>query len=136
MRTERTAIELSVSLYAPPEAVFDAWLDPLRMRQITAAPARIDARVGGGYALWGGSIQGEFVYLDRPRRIAQTWRTEDFGPHMDDSRLELTFEGTVSGTRLVIIHGHIPVSLRELFVGAWRDHLIPRLQVGLTTTLD
>ena len=135
MRSQRIAIELSTSLYAPPNVVFDTWLDPLKMHQITAAPAVIDARVGGAYALWGGSIRGEFVYLDRPRRIAQTWRTEDFGAHMDASRLELTFEGTVSGTRLVIVHGHIPISLRELFVAAWREHLIPRLQVGLTTPL-
>lgn len=75
---------------APPERVFDAWLDPEQVRPwMMAAYKRaglgelvrveIDARVGGSYSFVfrsnGTEIEqtGAYLEIDRPRRLAFTW---------------------------------------------------------------
>ncbi|RME24846.1 MAG: hypothetical protein D6798_10270 [Deltaproteobacteria bacterium] len=107
-------------------------MDSARHSLLAQAPAVIDPRVGGQYSLWGGSVFGEFVYLDRPRVIAQTWRTVDFTPEMPDTRLELAFEERVNGTRLRVTHGHIPGPMVRLFRDAWTRYYFPRMTtIGL-----
>lgn len=120
-------LELATDLFVKPALVFDTWLDAHKHSMLTQAPAFIDPRVGGEYRLWGGSIFGEFVYLDRPRVIAQTWRTVDFTPQMEDTRLELRFEERVNGTHLVVTHGHIPQHMARMFREAWTQYYFPRM---------
>ncbi len=72
-------------------------------------------------------MTGQLVFIQRPDRIAQTWRTEDFGPRADDSRLELSFEPTARGTRLCITQDRIPPALRRQFVYAWSQVYLPAL---------
>jgi len=125
-------IELAVDLFVRPVEVFDTWMDSTRHSLLAQAPALIDPRVGGPYSLWGGSVRGEFVYLERPRLIAQTWRTEDFSDDMDDSRLELRLEERVNGTRLHVLHGHIPAPMLRMFRDAWVSFYFPRMTtIGL-----
>ena len=99
---------------------------------ITQAPAQIVPRVGGLFSVWDGSVTGEIVFLQRPRIIAQTWRTTDFDVSMDDSRLELTFEpiGTAA-TRLIVEHQRIPGPLHRQFSHAWSEVYFPRLHTFL-----
>ncbi len=120
-------IELAVDLFVKPVQVFDTWMDSHLHSLLAQAPAVIDPRVGGQYSLWGGSVTGEFVHLDRPRLIAQTWRTVDFTPDMDDTRLELLFEERVNGTRLRVTHGHIPRPMVRMFKEAWTQYYFPRM---------
>lgn len=125
-------IELTTDLFVKPELVWDTWMDSAHHSLLAQAPAVIDPRVGGQYSLWGGSVFGEFVYLDRPRIIAQTWRTVDFTPEMPDTRLELAFEERVNGTRLRVTHGHIPSPMVRLFRDAWTRYYFPRMTtIGL-----
>lgn len=121
------SIELSVDLFVKPHLVWDTWMDSHKHSLLSQAPALIDPRVGGSYSLWGGSVVGEFVYLDRPKVIAQTWRTEDFTPDMDDSRLELTFEEKVRGTTVRVVHAHIPGAMVGMFRQAWSQFYFPRM---------
>ncbi|MCB9779318.1 MAG: SRPBCC domain-containing protein [Alphaproteobacteria bacterium] len=121
------SFELATDLFIKPVEVFDTWLDSTRHSLLTQAPALIDPRVGGQYSLWGGSVTGEFVHIDRPRVIAQTWRTVDFSADMPDTRLELTFEERVNGCRLRVVHAHIPASMASAFRSAWTQYYFPRM---------
>ena len=125
-------LELATDLFVKPTLVWDTWMDSARHSLLAQAPAFIEARVGGSYSLWGGSVTGEFVFLERPRLIAQTWRTVDFGPDMDDTRLELRLEERVSGTRVQVTHGHIPRHMARMFREAWTSYYFPRMTtIGL-----
>lgn len=125
-------IELGTDLFVPAALVYDTWLDTARHSRLAQAPALIDPRVGGQVSLWGGSVTGELVYLERPRVIAQTWRTVDFTPEMDDSRLELSFEDRVNGCHVRVVHGHIPAAMVSMFRSAWTQYYFPRMTtIGL-----
>jgi len=103
-------------LGAPPEQVFDAWLNPdeagrwlFRTPDGTLERCEIDARVGGGFRIDErrsadvAEHYGDYVALERPRRIAfdfwtsfsdeRTRITIDIAPDGDGSRLTLTHEG-------------------------------------------
>lgn len=107
---------------APPEAVFDAWLDPARARKfLFATPSgemvrvEIDGRAGGAFVITerrdGEDIEhaGEYLEVERPRRIAfvfavpkfsteRTHVTIDIVPTGDDgAELTLTHEGVLEG---------------------------------------
>jgi len=131
MTTQTAVVEIIRRFDAPPGTVYDAWLDPESARHwLFATPegimekVEIDPRVGGRFTVLerrgrengaarspgpgdGGSIlaehYGEYVALDRPRRIAfdfwtsfsdeKTRITIDIAPDGDGSRLTLTHEG-------------------------------------------
>ncbi len=105
---------------APPETVFDAWLDEKAVGQwLFATPdgvmerVEIDPRVGGGFTIVerrGGDLAehfGEYVALDRPRRLAfdfwtsfseeRTRVTVTIAPDGDGSVVTLTHEGVWAG---------------------------------------
>ncbi len=67
------AVEVEVRIGASPETVFDFFIDPDKMIQWMGRSAELEPRPGGAMRcdINGDSVaSGEFVELDRPRRIA------------------------------------------------------------------
>ncbi|HEV2817181.1 MAG TPA: SRPBCC domain-containing protein [Allosphingosinicella sp.] len=116
MVTETASVTVERRIAAPPEKLFDAWLDPdqagqwlFRTPDGSLARCEIDARVGGRFRIderRGEEIaehHGEYVELDRPRRLAfdfwtsfsdeRTRVTVAIEPDGDGSLLTLTHEG-------------------------------------------
>lgn len=93
-------VTISRRYAAPPEAVFDAWLDPAKAGRFAFATpdgqmvrADIDPRVGGRYNFTdrrpdgaGGHVDvehvGEYLEIDRPRRLVFTFGTPQYDPRM------------------------------------------------------
>lgn len=98
---------------ASPEAVFDAWLDPALARQWFGpglgemTRVDIDARVGGTFWL----VQrrgteeaqhtGEYLEMDRPRRLVFTWQTP---PLTDISQVSVDIQPLDDGCELTVTH--------------------------------
>jgi len=114
--TAGATVQVSRHLAASPERVYDAWLDPdhagrwlFRTPDGSLERCEIDARVGGRFRIdekRGDEIaehHGEYVELDRPRRLAfdfwtsfsaeRTRVTVAIEPDGDGSRLTLTHDG-------------------------------------------
>jgi uncharacterized protein YndB with AHSA1/START domain len=113
---EPISITVERRIAAPPETVFDAWLDPEGLgRWLFATPGgvmekvEIDPRVGGGFLVAerrGADLAehfGEYVALDRPRLLAfdfwtsfsaeRTRVTVTIAPDGDGALLTLTHQG-------------------------------------------
>src|SRR5262249_16286520 len=106
---------------ASAERVYDAWLEPERVRVWMAAALRshglagdirrieIDARVGGKFYFsdMRGGLEachwGTYVELDRPRKIAFTWIV-DPSEEADPSVVTLTLEPQSDGCLATIVH--------------------------------
>jgi uncharacterized protein YndB with AHSA1/START domain len=101
---------------APPERVFDAWLDPaIAGRFLFATPtgrmirAEIDPRVGGAFTFTDrrpdmGDVEhvGRYVEIDRPRRLVFDFAVPAYEPTL--TRITLDFAPSGAGTELTLTH--------------------------------
>jgi uncharacterized protein YndB with AHSA1/START domain len=108
-------------LPAPPDVVYDEWLDPVGMiewmcpRPARAVKIALEPSVGGslridiedgGLSLY---VTGTFVELDRPRRLRFTWSCSDWADPSVQSLVTITLEHHgVSETMMTIGHEQLP----------------------------
>jgi uncharacterized protein YndB with AHSA1/START domain len=105
----------------PAERVFDAWLDPAKVRSWAARPVagmrfidvrriEIDPRVGGKFTFSDMREEGEAVHwghyleIDRPRKLVFTWFTSDEEEQENNSVVTLTIEALANGCRTTMLH--------------------------------
>ena len=135
-----TSLRIVRILPAPPEVVFDAWLDPEAIRvwmcpgDIFESVADIDPSVGGSFTIVMRSPgmddphTGEYRVIDRPRQLQFTWSSAstyhqqtlvnlEFAPHGDDE------------CELTLTHAELPPDKVELHSFGWKGHL--RVMIGL-----
>ncbi|MGZ3403335.1 MAG: SRPBCC family protein [Phenylobacterium sp.] len=120
------------SYSASPEQVFDAWLDPaIARRFLFATPtgemirAETDPRVGGVFVFvdrrpdMGDVLHtGEYLEIDRPRRLAFTFGVPEFNP--DFTRVTLDFAPTAAGgCDLTLTQSDVPAEWAERSKEGW-----------------
>jgi len=100
----------------PPERVFDAWLDPkVAGRFLFATPdgemvrAEVDPRVGGRFTFVDrrpehGDVAhvGEYLEIDRPRRLVFTFAVPQYDP--GDTTVTLAFAPDGDGCLVTLSH--------------------------------
>lgn len=104
---------------APPERVFDAWLDPEKAGRFLYATeegemvrVEIDARVGGRYSIVerrdGQDVEhtGEYLEIDRPHRLVFTLQVPLYSEEVD--RVTIDIEPADSGCELTLVHETSP----------------------------
>ncbi len=120
MNDETTLVRVVRRFDAAPERVFDAWLDPATAgRWLFATPAgrmqrvEIDARVGGRYAIVERRAEGdaghfgEYLEIDRPRRLVFTLGMADGGAQPAD-RITVEIAPVDGGCELTLTHAMAP----------------------------
>jgi uncharacterized protein YndB with AHSA1/START domain len=114
------------------EKVFDAWVNPETVKRwLFTTPTseknstEIEARVGGKWTITDRRdgvdyrALGEYVEIDRPRRLVFTFGMPQFSPEFARVIVEIAPEG--SGSILTVTHEHLPWShLKETEQG-WSD---------------
>jgi uncharacterized protein YndB with AHSA1/START domain len=129
------SVNISKTINAPIEKVFDAWLDPLMLTQFILPAADMaqpqvknDAREGGRFSI---IMQvgddriphtGAYLTLERPHRLAFSWES----PYStDDSTVTLTFDAIDSTTtRVDLSHiRFINEEARANHEGGWNNIL-------------
>ena len=113
--------KLECELPAPPEAVYDAWLDSAAHSAMTGAKAKIAKRVGGAFIAWDGYISGRTLELKPGERIVQSWRTSEFDAADPDSTITVELAPAKTGTRLTLHHRGVPDGQTNYENGGWRD---------------
>jgi len=113
--------KLECDLAAPPNAVYEAWLDSGAHSAMTGGEAKIDKRVGGAYTAWDGYISGKTLELRPGERIVQSWRTTRFRAADADSTIAVQFAPIKAGTRLTLSHKGVPDGQTTYEKSGWRD---------------
>lgn len=115
---------------APPERVFDAWLDPETAGLWLFATAlqpmarvKIDARVGGAFCFadrrGGEDIEysGEYIEIARPRRLAFTLSMNNRLP--DITRVTAEIVPLKTGCRFILTHENLPADYASSMKARW-----------------
>jgi uncharacterized protein YndB with AHSA1/START domain len=137
--TERIVFEREVQIAASPETVWEFLVDPEKLARWKGRLAEtFDATPGGTYRIEvvpGHVASGEFVELDRPRRVVYTWGWE---PDADgtnvmppgSSTVEIELVPADGGTRLRFTHRDLPTrESADRHAHGW-NHYLERLTVA------
>jgi uncharacterized protein YndB with AHSA1/START domain len=136
--TETTSVVREIAIAASPETVWQFLVDPERATLWMGQVATFDPRPGGVYrvdVIPGHTASGEFVELDPPHRLVQTWGWEpgkegpgSVPPGSSTIEIELVSDG--DGTLLRFTHRDLPDSAAaESHAHGW-DHYLERLAIA------
>ena len=102
-------IMLAASLPAPPERLYDMYVDPTLHGAFTGFPVTIAARAGAEFRAFGGGISGKILHVEPKRLVVQTWRSKNFPPTAMDSLLVLSFWPEGAGGRIELVQANVAV---------------------------
>ncbi len=115
-------IILAASLPAPPDRLFDMYLDPQSHAAFTGAPVTIGPHAGAAFRAFDGALSGIILHVEPKRLIVQTWRSTHFLPESMNSVLILSFFPEPAGGRVELVHVNVA---DEDFAGVsqgWEKH--------------
>ncbi len=129
-------LEREVRIAAAPETIFEFLVDPQKFTRWIGQEATLDPRPGGIFRLdfGGGDVAvGEFVEVDRPRKVVFTWgwEADAYPPGPGESTVELILEPDGAETRVRLRHYGLPdeAAVHDHGVG-WDEHLASLVEVG------
>jgi uncharacterized protein YndB with AHSA1/START domain len=136
--TKTTSVERELAIAAKPETVWEFLVDPEKATRWMGKQAWLDPRPGGQYrvdVIGGHVAKGEFVEVDRPRRLVYTFGWEP-GPEganpvpPGSSTIEIELEPNGEGTTLRFRHRDLPsAEAASAHAHGW-DHYLGRLMVA------
>ena len=100
-------IQLAASLPAPPDRLFEMYLDPIEHAAFTSSPVTISAQPGSPFRAFNDVITGTILQVVPKRLIVQSWRSPHWGPADFDSTLILTFWPEENGGRIELVHVNV-----------------------------
>ena len=117
---------------APPEIVFDCFCDPNALLTWMGDRADLDPKPGGKFEVDvnGAPARGEFMVLDRPRRLVFSWGfagSDELPPGA--STVEVTLVPDGPATQLTLVHSGLPESQTEPHAVGW-THFLERLAIA------
>lgn len=120
VETEKS-LTITRTVAASPEAVFEAWTRPERMKKWKCpdpnADVRVvvDLRVGGAYEVTMGieggpfTAHGTYREIDPPRRLVYTWDWREDAHRMGvETLVTVEFEAVEGGTEIRLTHEGFP----------------------------
>jgi uncharacterized protein YndB with AHSA1/START domain len=136
--TEPLVVRREIEIAASPETVWELLTDPVKAMRWWGIDARFEPRPGGElrmHVISGSVASGEFVELDRPRRLVYTWGWEvgGGGPELvppGSTTVEIDLEPTADGTTLRLTHSGLPTEEASHQHGEGWDHYLGRLAVA------
>ena len=129
---EEIAVVREVVIAASPETIWQFLVDPTKAVRWMGVAATLDARAGGRYrveVLPGDAVLGEFVELDPPRRLVQTWGWESGSGSVPAGSTTVAFDlvKRYDGTLVRVTHtGLSRGAAVDRHARGW-DHYLPRL---------
>jgi uncharacterized protein YndB with AHSA1/START domain len=131
--SQSDAVERELRIAAPPEVVFQYFVDPLKMMAWKGTDAMLDPRPGGAYRVnvtGQEVVRGEYVEVVPHSRIVFTWGWEQgpIPPGSTTVEVTLTPEGA-NGTLLRLRHTGLDAEGQASHILGW-EHYLPRLAIA------
>ncbi len=121
MSKKNRTIKQKILIRAPPEEVYEAFVDAKKHAAFTGSKAKISPKIGEEFTVWDGYISGKNIELEKGKRIVQEWRTTDFPEDQPNSKLELIFKKTKNGAEISMIHTNVPPEQADDLAQGWHE---------------
>jgi len=112
---------------APATELFQTFTDPQRIAAFTRAAPKVfeGAKKGGKFELFGGNVSGEYLELDEPKRIVQSWRLDQW-PKGHYSRLEINFDqnDVDNVTVMRVTWSGVPIGQEDVTRRNWGEYYV------------
>ena len=103
-------IEKNVRIAAPIEKVWAALTYPTSIRGWMGddSTTAVDLQVGGHYQLFGGETTGVFTQIEKPNKLAYTWRQGEWHKDWPDSLVSWELTPVGQQTQVLLNHNQFP----------------------------
>ncbi|KXX74072.1 hypothetical protein MMYC01_209706 [Madurella mycetomatis] len=109
------------------EELYQTFTDPQRLAAFTRAPPKVfeGAKKGGKFELFGGNASGEYLELQEPTKIVQSWRLDQW-PKGHYSRLQIEFDqnDVDKVTVMRVEWTGVPIGQEEVTKRNWLEYYV------------
>lgn len=107
--------------------LYQTFTDPQRLAAFTRAPPKVfeGAKKGGKFELFGGNVSGEYLELQEPTKIVQSWRLDQW-PAGHHSKLQIEFDqnDVDNVTVMRVTWSGVPVGQEEVTKRNWGEYYV------------
>jgi uncharacterized protein YndB with AHSA1/START domain len=116
------SIRQTVTIAAPPSAVYTALMSSKEHAAFTHSKTRISPKVGGTFTTGDGYIAGKNLELVPGKKIVQAWRGDEEGwPEDHFSIATFSLAAVGKKTRLTFTQTDIPAEFADAIAQGWKD---------------
>lgn len=109
------------------DELYQTFTDVGRLTAFTRAPPRVfeGAKQGGKFSLFGGNVSGEYLELDPPKKLVQSWRLNQW-PEGHYSRLQIEFDQNDVDhvTVMRVTWEGVPIGQEEVTKRNWLEYYV------------
>ena len=124
MRTIRQVYTIE----AAPHRVYEALTNADVISAWSGGEARMDARPGGTFSLWDGSICGTNLELETEKKLVQGWKEDTWDT---ESRVTFTLTPDGNGTRVDLLHEDVPDDAYDDVAEGWNIYYLGVIKENL-----
>jgi activator of HSP90 ATPase len=106
---------------AEPEEIFLALTNPFTIELWSGTVAKMDAKEGGEFELWGGDICGKNIKIVENKELVQEWYFDEVP---EQSIVTIKLHKHKSGTNVEVKHINIPEDVYDNMKEGWNDFYI------------
>ncbi|RCI10192.1 hypothetical protein L249_8660 [Ophiocordyceps polyrhachis-furcata BCC 54312] len=113
------------------EEMYQTFVDPSRIAAFTRSPPKVfeGAKKGGKFELFGGNVSGEYLELDAPKKLVQSWRLSQW-PAGHYSKLQIEFDQNDVDhvTVMRVTWKGVPVGQEEVTKRNWVEYYVKSIK--------
>jgi activator of HSP90 ATPase len=116
-------IKQSYEMKATPAQVFKALTSPAIIKIWSGAPAKMSARKGASFEIWGGDMFGKNLEVVKDKKLVQEWNTRTYS-----SKVTFTIKVKGKSTIVELVHEGVPDKESKSYAEGWKDYYLGAMQ--------
>jgi activator of HSP90 ATPase len=107
--------------------LYQTFTDPQRLAAFTRAPPKVfeGAKKGGKFELFGGNVSGEYLELQEPTKIVQSWRLDQWpAGHYSTLKIEFDQNDVEHVTVMRVEWTGVPVGQEDVTKRNWLEYYV------------
>ena len=109
------------------EELYQTFTDPARLTAFTRSTPKVfeGAKKGGKFELFGGNVSGEYVELESPKKVVQSWRLSQWpAGHYSNLQIEFDQNDVDHVTVMRVTWTGVPAGQEEVTKRNWLEYYV------------